>query len=429
MSAGRALRHEARPVAEHVQQRVHRVLEAAPRRGRGAQAARRGRRQLPLGETVDLVVHHDVGEVHVAAHRVRHVPAADREAVAVAARDEHQQLGVRELDPLRDRQRPAVHAVEAVGGGVARDPARAADPGDERDLVRRAADGGERPVDRLDDAEVAAARAPDRLQVALVVLGLVRLDRGHADAAHARSLIPPARLRPSRVPAARAPARAAAPRSLPAGSGPTRSGQRHDPPRHVHEHAQQAVELALVRLLDDEPALDAAEELRVDLLGHRVEQLRHQQLHVDALLARERHRLARHARRRCPRRRRASGACGSPSIRNRSRRRFSGSSLREPLVVHARVHLAARGGRAALVVLDARGQVVAARHPGVADRADARLGGLEALVVARARPRVGPSPLHAPGTRACRSGPRSPCAVRSPGRRAGSPASGTARRC
>ncbi len=78
--------------------------------------------------------------------------------------------------PCAIGQRAAVHAVEAVGRRVAGDAARAADARDERDLVRRPADGRQRAVDRLHDAEVAAARAPDRLEVALVVLRLVLLD-------------------------------------------------------------------------------------------------------------------------------------------------------------------------------------------------------------------------------------------------------------
>src|SRR5207248_6215541 len=105
----------------------------------------------------------------VPADRVRYVPAADGKAVAVAAGGEHQQVGVGELDPLGDRQRAAVHAVEAVRGGVPGDARRTADPGDEGDLVRRPPDRGERAVDGLHDAEVAAARAPDGLQVALEV--------------------------------------------------------------------------------------------------------------------------------------------------------------------------------------------------------------------------------------------------------------------
>ncbi len=59
--------------------------------------------------------------------------------------------------------------------------------------------------------------------------------------------------------------------------------------------------------------------------------------------------------------------------------------LLDALVVHARVHGAAGGGRAVLGVLDAGGQVVAAGHAGMADGADVVLGQLEALVVLQLR--------------------------------------------
>src|SRR3990172_7229564 len=98
--------------------------------------------------------------------------AADRESVTIAAGREHEQIRVRELDALRDRQRAAMHRVEPVRRRVARDAAGTADARHEGDLVRRAPDRGERAVNRLDDAEVAASGTPDRLQLALVVLRL-----------------------------------------------------------------------------------------------------------------------------------------------------------------------------------------------------------------------------------------------------------------
>ena len=67
-----------------------------------------------------------------------HVPAADGESVAVAAGHQHQQFGVGQFDALRDRQRAAMHGVEAVGGRVTRDAAGTADAGNKGDLVRRA---------------------------------------------------------------------------------------------------------------------------------------------------------------------------------------------------------------------------------------------------------------------------------------------------
>ena len=99
--------------------------------------------------------------------------------------------GLRQLDPLRDRQGAAVDAVEAVGRRVARDAARAPDARDEGDLVGRPPHARQGPVDRLDDTEVPAARTPDGLEVALVVLRLELLD-GAREGAHGRLLPQPA---------------------------------------------------------------------------------------------------------------------------------------------------------------------------------------------------------------------------------------------
>jgi hypothetical protein len=45
-----------------------------------------GWRRLARGKAVDLVVHDDVEQVHIAAHRMDEVVAADPETVTVAAR-------------------------------------------------------------------------------------------------------------------------------------------------------------------------------------------------------------------------------------------------------------------------------------------------------------------------------------------------------
>ena len=50
------------------------------------------RRRLALGHAVDVVVHHDVGQVDIAPARVQEMVAADRIAVAVAAGDEHGEI-------------------------------------------------------------------------------------------------------------------------------------------------------------------------------------------------------------------------------------------------------------------------------------------------------------------------------------------------
>ena len=93
--------------------RVDGRLRIAPVRGLGLVAGRRRGRGLALRQAVDLVVHHEVRDVEVAARGVEEVVAADRDAVAVAADRDDVELRPRELDTARERERAAVDAVEA----------------------------------------------------------------------------------------------------------------------------------------------------------------------------------------------------------------------------------------------------------------------------------------------------------------------------
>ena len=85
-----------------------------------------------------------------------------------------------------------------------------------------------------------------------------------------RSLLPAASSATRRRCRSQRQRRAAARRPRPAwiGLAPLRASD-CTPGGHVDEHAQDAVQLPLVRLLDDEPGLHRREEVAVDLLGHR----------------------------------------------------------------------------------------------------------------------------------------------------------------
>jgi hypothetical protein len=70
-----------------------------------------GWRHLPRGQAIDLVVHDDIGQVDVAAHRLNEVVQADTVAVAVTARGYHCDRGVGQPGASGKRQRAAVQAV------------------------------------------------------------------------------------------------------------------------------------------------------------------------------------------------------------------------------------------------------------------------------------------------------------------------------
>src|SRR5207302_1378735 len=140
---GEPARDVGRAAHERHRDGIHRVLHAAERRALRLHPLAAGGRDLTGGETVDLVVHHDVGEIDVAAHDVDEVVAADAEAVAVAAGDYDLEAVVAELRPGRDRQRAPVQRVHAVGVDVAGQVGRAADSADGEQLVRQEAQLGD----------------------------------------------------------------------------------------------------------------------------------------------------------------------------------------------------------------------------------------------------------------------------------------------
>ena len=129
-----------------------------------------GRRVLALGEPVDPVVEEQDREVHVPPEDVEHVVAADGEAVAVPGHHEDLEVRARQAEAGRDGRRPAVDRVEPVGVHVVREPARAADPGDEDDVLPGDAEVGHHLLDGRQDRVVPAARAPADVLVGLEVL-------------------------------------------------------------------------------------------------------------------------------------------------------------------------------------------------------------------------------------------------------------------
>jgi len=81
---------------------------------------------------------------------------------------DHVELGPRHLDTGRQGQSAPVDAVESVGRHIAREPRRAADPGQDDRVPRFDLQGGHGAVERVEDAKITAARAPDRFEIRFV---------------------------------------------------------------------------------------------------------------------------------------------------------------------------------------------------------------------------------------------------------------------
>src|SRR5690606_21537655 len=143
---------------------------------------------LPLGEAVDLVVEEDELAVEVAAEQVEQVVAADGERVAVAGDDPDVELGPARLEAGRHRRRAAVDGVEAVRVHVVGEPARAADAGDEHDVLPPLRQLGEDALDGGQHGVVPAPRAPADVGAGDEVLAGEGGQRAHVAVAHRRRL-------------------------------------------------------------------------------------------------------------------------------------------------------------------------------------------------------------------------------------------------
>jgi hypothetical protein len=111
----------------------------------------------PVVEVVDA----DDRQVDVAARGVEEVVAADGHEVPVAAEDHDMELGVGQLEARGERNGPAVGRVEGIDLDVAGDPARAADPRDDGQLVERDLALLQGLGETVDADPDAAGRAPD----------------------------------------------------------------------------------------------------------------------------------------------------------------------------------------------------------------------------------------------------------------------------
>src|SRR5579864_2347326 len=94
---------------------VHRRFDVAEGHAFCLHANAAGGRCLAGSEAVDLVVHHDVEQVNIAAHAVHEVIAANAEAVTIATRHKYGQIVIRKLHSSGDSKSPAVQRVHAIG--------------------------------------------------------------------------------------------------------------------------------------------------------------------------------------------------------------------------------------------------------------------------------------------------------------------------
>src|SRR6266404_777341 len=125
-----------------------------------------GWRRLAGGQAVDLVVHDDVEQVHIAAHGVDEMVAADAETVTVAASHEHGEFMIGELQTGGHGEGTAVEGVHAVGIHVAGKIGGTSDAADGDDVVVRYAEFDEGFLYGSKHTEIAASGTPVRIDSA-----------------------------------------------------------------------------------------------------------------------------------------------------------------------------------------------------------------------------------------------------------------------
>ena len=136
--------------------------------GQRAEIGRGG--ELAFGQAINAIILKHVAHVHIAAHRVCHLPKADRQAVAIARNANCRQITIGRQSASGKRRHPAMHRIGAMRfiHEIARRLGRTANAGNLQSPVRRnsqfitGADNGG------GDAVMAAASAQGR-HVAFVI--------------------------------------------------------------------------------------------------------------------------------------------------------------------------------------------------------------------------------------------------------------------
>src|SRR5438046_2543334 len=158
--AAETARNERRSGCQGQRNGIDRRFDVAERHAFRFHADAAGWRGLARGQTVDLVIDDDVEQVHVAAHRMDKMVAADPEAVAVTACYQNGQLVIGKLQAGGHRQGAAVQRVHSVGIHVPREVRRASDTADGDHVVGRYPQLNQRLLYRLQPAHIAATRTP-----------------------------------------------------------------------------------------------------------------------------------------------------------------------------------------------------------------------------------------------------------------------------
>ena len=146
------------------------MIYRAIRRRRRIRTLPRGRRILPFGKPVNLVVEQHHLTIQIAPQQMHRVVAANRQAIAVAGDNPNIQIRIGKLHPRRNGGRATVDGVKAVCFHIIWEARRAANAADKHRIFRRAANFRHSALHGFQDRIIPAARAPANLLIGFPIL-------------------------------------------------------------------------------------------------------------------------------------------------------------------------------------------------------------------------------------------------------------------
>lgn len=151
---------EGRAAANELRHGVDGTVDGSPWIGLGLAANRGGGRGLVLGQTIDEVVHHHVGEIDVFPRGMGQVVASNGVAVTVTAKDEDMQIGAGKREAGGEREGSSVDEVNPVGVHEIRETRGTTDPCDADHFLVIEAELLHDIEERSEHREVSTRRAP-----------------------------------------------------------------------------------------------------------------------------------------------------------------------------------------------------------------------------------------------------------------------------
>ena len=140
------------------------IFNIAKWRGAGFVIERRGRRYLPAGHAVNIIIEQHHSDVDIASRRMNIMIAANRGGIAIASNDDDRHFWLHHFHARGKSNRPAVSRVQRIEIHIARQSAGTANARHHTNFIIRQPNPIDRPQHGFQHNAIAAARTPDQRQ-------------------------------------------------------------------------------------------------------------------------------------------------------------------------------------------------------------------------------------------------------------------------